>query len=185
MTSPSLPVTVDRGWPLPRPGTATAAQEVGVGLGEGYPTGFRGLMQATEAVVSVRLDQPAFGTVSEWPNGNFKPSVSPLLVPGSALHSAEEFQRWAWDTHGSVGRLLLAAADGEWWAVNDSDLEVLIVSGDRDVLVRAFAGPDPENSWPVFDPPLGSWLPRLTEYGSRKVRSVAALYGLRCDPDVR
>jgi hypothetical protein len=177
MTSPSLPVAVDRGWPRPRPGTATAAREVGIALGENCPTGFRGLMQATEAVVSVRLDQPAFGTVSEWPcrTRTFKPPVSPLLVPRSALDSGEEFQRWAWDTHGPVGRLLLAANDGQWWAVNDSDLEVLIVSGVRDVLVWAFWGPDPENSWPAFDPPLGSWLPRLTEYGSWKVRSVAAL----------
>jgi hypothetical protein len=60
---------------------------------------------------------------------------------------------WAQQTHGSTGRLLLTQRHGDWWIVNDSDLERTLLCGSPAWVAR-IAG---EDSYEAF-----SWRPDLT-----------------------
>ncbi len=59
-------------------------------------------------------------------------------------------------THGTLGRLILCQAHGDWWVVNDADLELSLVCGPPDMVTAIAGGVSYESfSW-LPDPTVGA-----------------------------
>lgn len=99
---------------------------------------------------------------------DFSIPVVPVVAPSPALVSGREFSEWVWQTHGSLGRLLVWDGSRKWWLVNEPDLEVQIVCAS---VGRFDRHPEPEEPF--------TWLPSLTDSGRERVAYLTDRYGLK------
>jgi hypothetical protein len=110
------------------------------------------------------------GSTTKHPDGtetstSFVIPVRPVAVPAEALAHGRALEEWAWDVHGTLGRLMLWDASYSWWLTQEPDLELALVCAPEGM----FSAESDELSWWSFG----------TEEGKRAVDDLRARYAVR------
>ena len=137
----AVPFPVVNGWPEQLDENLIRACEAGIVLGEFFLPGLLAVLRRqAQPALSIRIDEDP--QPEEWksvqPGGSesvsrvVMPPDRPVSVPTEALADDGALANWVGMTHGSWGRVLVWGADGDWWIVNDPDLEVSLVCGPPD-----------------------------------------------------
>ncbi|KAA1424069.1 hypothetical protein [Nocardioides antri] len=174
MPAPSdevLPFVLSDGWPDPLPGCVVTFRESGIVLGSLLFEDDEWRALRSGPALSLRIDEhPVMdGWTTRDPDGTethveFEIPLLPVTVPPAAMAHSRAFEEWVWDTHGSLGRLLLWDEPRHWWIVQESDLELAITCAPKGMLS--------ETSEAL------SWLSFGTEKGRQEVSALRERYAV-------
>ncbi|WAL66826.1 hypothetical protein ORV05_03165 [Amycolatopsis cynarae] len=133
-----LPFVLSGGWPDAVPGSVVTLRETGIVLGTLPLDDAEWRMLQSQRVFSLRVDEhPATdGWMTTHSDGTetrrvFGIPLAPVVVPSEALADGRDFSDWVWHVHGALGRLLVWDESRNWWIVQETDLELMLISAPR------------------------------------------------------